>query len=323
MSDNLAHFITYDIQQLKLNADIISGVQSVSYNYSAEISPVITWGNPFVVKTMYKKPSVTLSMSKFISSNSPALGINKDLFPRPSGTKPSLQTIQILTQPTPQTEEKPIIQLEFNDILINSISYKFETQGFFTEEVTFIGHSLRSGIVSPTTIFSRTYASGITKRRADFYASGVPIEVADLINKNAALTSVNLTIGFQYGEYPAYGNFYTASNKYVKYPYDITCSFELIDRGYVSLTDIYVQESGRTKQNIKENKVEKDVSLSTIFKHTTGNLIHIGIRDALDINLGSGNYLLTSERSGGDAGQGNYTVYKYTYKNNTSSFTIK
>jgi hypothetical protein len=317
MSDNLAHFITYDIQQLKLNADIVSGVQSVSYNYSAEISPVITWGNPFVVKTMYKKPSVTLSMSKFISSDAPALGVNKDLFPKPSGTKPSLQTIQILTRTTPDTEEKPLTQLEFNDVVINSINYTFQTQGFFTEEVTFAGHSLRSGIINPNGVFSRTEASGLTKRRADFYASGLPVEVQSLINKGAALTSVALTIGFQYGEYPAYGNFYTASNKYVKYPYDITCAFELIDRGYACLTDKYEMLSGRLNAS-----QTKDISLSTIFKSTTGNPIRIGIKDTLDINLGTGNYLQSSERSGGDAGQGNYTTYKYTYKNNTSSFSI-
>jgi hypothetical protein len=66
----------------------------------------------------------------------------------------------------------------------------------------------------------------------------------------------------------------------------------------------------------------KDISLSTIFKNTTDNPIRIGIKDTLDINLGTGNYLQSSERSGGDAGQGNYTTYKYTYKNNTSSFSI-
>lgn len=317
MSENLAHFITYDIQQLKLNNDIVSGVQSVSYNYSAEISPVITWGNPFAVKTMYKKPSLFIAINKFIASNAPALGINKYLFPHPSGTKPSLQNVKILTRATPDTNEQPITELEFNDVIINSIKYTFETQGFFTEEVTFSGHSIKSGVIQPNVEFTRTEVSGITKRRADFYASGLPIEVKSLIDKGAALTSVSLTIDFQYGEYPAYGNFYTGSNKYVKYPYDITCSFDLIDRGYAFLTDVYVMASGKTNPT-----QEKDISLSTIFKNTTSNTINIGIKNTLNINLGTGNYLQSSERSGGDAGQGNYTTYKYTYKNNTSSFTI-
>lgn len=319
MSDNLAYIITYDIQQFQLDDVIVSGVQSVTYNYSAEISSVPTWGNPFAVKCMYKKPSVNLTISKFISSNAPALGINKKLFPYPSGTKPSVRNAQIITRPTPliQPEETPLTQLKFNDLVITSIGYKFATEGFFTEEISFTGHSLESGVV-PAGGFSRTEVTGITKRRADFYASGVPIEVAQLISKGAALRAVELTIGFQYGEYPTYGQFYTSASKYVKYPYDMNCSFELVDRAYTPLTDTYAMNSGYLNQSQEET-----MSLSTVYKDMTGNPIHIGISGALAIDLGTGNYLISSERSGGDAGQGNYTVYKYIYKNNNSSFTIK
>jgi|694.fasta_scaffold26138_18 hypothetical protein len=319
MSENLAHIITYDIQQFQLDDVIVSGVQSVAYNYSAEISSIPTWGNPFAVKCLYKKPSLNITISKFISDNSPALGINKDLFPKPSGTKPSVRNAQILTRPTPLINpvETPLTQLKFNDLVITSIGYKFATEGFFTEEIAFAGHSLTSGVV-PAGSFVRTETTGITKRRADFYASGVPIEVAQLISKGAALRAVELTIGFQYGEYPTYGQFYTAASKYVKYPYDITCSFELVDRAFTPLTDTYVMNSGKLNQLQAE-----DMSLSTIYKSMTGNSINIGVSGALSIDLGTGNYLQSSDRSGGDAGQGNYTVYKYIYKNNSSSFTIK
>ena len=40
------------------------------------------------------------------------------------------------------------------------------------------------------------------------------------------------------------------------------------------------------------------------------------------INLGTGNFLTNIDRSGGDAGQSDYSVYKYTYKNNDGSFTV-
>jgi hypothetical protein len=372
MNDSAPKLIRYDLHTFKLNTIEVSGVQNLSVNQTFDVSTVPTWGNPFAANNFYKRPNVEVSLTKFLSNNVPSLVINTGVIfnSATSGILPSGGLIispcsgwVVMYDYTNGYNSYPS-GIELKDLLLSSISYKFGTDNFFTEDLNFQGHSLECSGIPPTSIQpsqkpNHVDGSGTVSRRKDFFISGVPKEVADHMASGHGLLSAEVNISFDYGEVPSYGRFLTVANKYVKYPFDISCSFEVIDRGFTPLkTGNILIESGYVKgifptgkfyttgipiTNLYPyedkdgfNEFLEDV-VSGIYIASSGNVndlyrsvyekltstgIVLGIKNQLKIDLGNNNFLTSRERSGGDAGQSSYSIYKYTYKNTTSEFNI-
>ena len=97
----------------------------------------------------------------------------------------------------------------------------------------------------------------------------------------------------------------------------------MLDRGYLKYNNKtwegLLPESGYlNRANVNDAKV----TLNTVYRELNTESIELGISGALTIDLGDNNYLTSSDRSGGEAGQSSYTVYKFTYKNSNNTFTI-
>jgi hypothetical protein len=353
---SLPKLINYSLHSLRVQESPVSGVQSLTFDETKNLTSIQTWGNPFVSTNLHKKPNVTVNFVKFIANNARSLvldsGVNTKTFARQFGKQSGILPYQginvspididitISPNPTsisdtaaPLAAETPI-GIKCRDMLLNSINYKFSTDGFFTEECSFGGHSLESGILKVGDAGYYQYDkksedsnfvphSGTVTRRPNFFLSQAPIEVATLLASGAILTSVDVSINFEYGEYPAYGGFYTVANKYVKYPFDISCSFEVLDRGYLKYTNNawegLLVASGYVNTG---NSNDKKTNLDTVYRELNTQSIELGISGALTIDLGDNNYLANSDRSGGEAGQNGYTIYKFTYKNSNNTFTI-
>lgn len=367
---NMPTLIRYDLQSLKINEIGVSGVQNVSVNQTRDVTSIPTRGNPFISKTMYKKPNVEVTFTKFLSDNVASLVIdsgvvnstlNKSILP--SGKLiPSPVDINIDIYDYQSPNSIAPSGLEIKDALLKSINYTFSTNGFFTENIGFSSHLLiSSGIrntIKPYENSNFVPHTGNVKRRQDFYISGVPAEVASHLSSGHALLSADVSISIDYGDIPSYGRFYTAMNKYVRYPIDVTCSFEVLDRGYYKdsgsiyssdklreipfstglnqipneygipyipiylpypVTNQSVEVSGRVILGKAPSPAQM---INSVYEQLTATGIILGIKNVLKIDLGNNNFLVSRERSGGDAGQSNYSVYKYTYKNTSSEFNI-
>ena len=368
MNNNAPVLIRYDLHTFKLNTVEISGVQNLSVNQTFDVSTIPTWGNPFAAKNIYKKSNVEVSLTKFISSDSPSIVLNTGVIynSKTSGILPSGGLIispcsgwVVMYNYSNGFNQYPS-GMELKDLLLTSINYKFGTDNFFTEDVNFQGHSLECSGIPPTAIVpTETGAvpvTGITSRRKDFFLSGVPPEVAAHMASGHGLLSAEVNIGFDYGEIPSYGRFLTVANKYIKYPFDISCSFEIIDRGFIPVqTGNILQETGYYKgidhsgiyntgipitslypnEDSLNEFLESFVSgvyikssgnvadvFRSVYETLTSTGIVLGINNKLKIDLGTNNFLVSRERSGGDAGQSSYSIYKYTYKNTSSEFNI-
>lgn len=276
--------IQYHVHTVLLNDIRIGGVQSVTVGKTFDTTTVTQKGLPTNIKQFYKKPNVTLNFNKFISDGHPAIfsGFN-------------LSSMLYTTPPSSYMLEIGIVGgsgLKFSGVLLNSLSYNFTNQGNFTEEVGMIGH-----ISSTTTSIAQpAEEAGIIKRRKDFNkAIAIPNEIA-----GSTLLSVTASLNINYGEFPTYGNFYTVNNKYITYPVDVSCSYEVLDREY---TQSRIDNIGNV--------------ISDIISY---NNIQIGGVPSID--LGSKNYLSNLDRSGGDAGNNDYSILRYTYKNNDNYFTV-
>lgn len=349
---SLPTLVNYSLHSLKIQDAPVSGVQSLTFDETKNVTSISTWGNPFVSTNLHKKPNVTVNFVKFIADTVQSIvldtGVNKNTKARQldkqSGVLPyqginiSPIDIDITISPAPDTlNTSPVrnpIGIKCKDMLLSSINYKFATDGFFTEECSFTGHSLESGVLKVGDAGYYQYDkkseganfiphSGTTKRRPTFFLGQAPREVATLLASGAILTSVDVSINFDYGEYPAYGGFYTVANKYIKYPFDISCSFEVLDRGYLQYKNEtwegLLPESGFLN---RANQSDGKINLDTVYNELNTESIELGISGALTIDLGDNNYLSNSDRSGGEAGQTSYTIYKFTYKNSNNVFTI-
>lgn len=279
--------VQYHVQSVSLNGTAVGGVQTVNVSRNFDNTTIIKMGDPSVVKNFYKKPTVEVSFSKFLSN----------------GIGPSFPGFNLTASP-PQTASLSIGisgggGLNFADMVVGSASYTFNTEGFFTEQLTFTGHVMEGS----STAFVGFNEEGIVKRRQDFILSGFPAEVSALLSSGHVLLSVEASFNANYNFIPTYGNFYTIKGKYLSYPVDVSCSFEILDRGYTH-TSVADAVSGAIDDTVNNRSI----------------VISGG---GVTINLGSQNFLTGIERTGGDAGQSSsYSTYRYTYKNNNGSFTV-
>lgn len=285
---SIINLVQYNVHSVLLNGNTVGGVQTVNVSRSFDNTTIIKKGDPFTVKNFYKKPTLELSFSKFLSNN----------------TGPSFPGFNLTTAP-PQTASISIAISEggginFPDMVIGSATYSFNTEGFFTEQLTFSGHTMEQGAVVS---LGGNPREGIVKRRQDFILSGFPAEVSALLSAGHALLAVETSFNANYNFVPTYGNFYTVKGKYLSYPVDVSCSFTILDRGYTH-TSVADATSGSIDDIVKNRSI----------------IISGG---GVTINLGSENFLANVERTGGDAGQSSsYSTYRYTYKNNNGSFTV-
>jgi len=287
--------VRYFVHRVSIGSQVM-GAQTVSVTRSLEANSIIQKGNPTNVYNYYKKPTLSITVNNFLTStggNSLLSGFN-------------LQN-KIYIAPEPKDIKIDIVNgggLLFKDFLLKSISYTFPTQGNFTEQLTYEGHVVESS--SSSSDFSGGTDSGQAGRRQHYSLGGEPAEVAALLNNGHSLLNVEVGMNLNYGSIPTYGGFYTVYNKYLSMPVDISCTYEILDRGYVQSKDTYiVSDLGRLIDDQVEDKY-----------------VSVAIGGPPAINLGDKCFLTNVDRSGGDAGQNNYSIYKYTYKNNDNNFTV-
>lgn len=283
--------VRYFINSISVGGSQLGGVQSVTVSRAANVTTLMTKGSPSIVKNWYKKPNATMSYSRFLTQN---------LY-----TTINASNMAVSGRPSPQNIEVGIIDgsgLQFNDARITSLSFNFPNEGIFTESVTYEGVSIKSKSTTFSEFNDEATESTYALRRKNFNSSASSIP--SVISGNVHILSIDVSINISYGSIPTWGEFYTNNSNYISFPMDISCTFEVIDLGGSTTIDDFIQSS--------PNKFNDIIAEESIIISTSGPTI----------NLGSKNFLNNIERSGGDAGQNNYSIYKVTYKNTNNYFTV-
>ena len=172
------------------------------------------------------------------------------------------------------------------------------------------GHMFASGSGGSTS-GGRT---GIVKTRKDFNISGCqfPSELSGVLKleQNRVLKSVDISVIMNWNELPFHGQMTSYKHKYIQFPLDITCSFNVLDLGYSQLE----QEYNNSTYNIIDDYYTGDTGTADrVIKISAGGFSY---------DLGSGNILSNISRNGGDADNTGYATYTYTYKNSKNQFKI-
>ena len=304
----------------------LKGVQDTSMSTSYDVSQLNQQAvlNP---RVLYKKPTVDLNITRFLSNNSepfiitgssnvPAGSGQLIQYYKMAGWESNFKKYDFEIAITKEDSDRVLptgTSLLCRDTILQSISYKFETEGYFTESLTFAGHSVIAG-TGNANIFTSGNDTGSVKRRSDFKTESciLPSEVTELLKlgSNRILKSVNINIGINWSELPNIGFMNTYKGKYMTLPLDITTNITVLDQGYYQASgnnktlgiigdDIYTNISGIPNRPIK------------IY---AGNFIY---------DLGSGNYITQKGREGASAGDSaGYTTYTFTYKNSNNYVKI-
>lgn len=279
--------IQYFVHTLHINGSEVNGVQTAAMSKSFDTTTLVAKGLPTSVDQFYKKPTVSITISKFLPSSGSASILSSF----------SLPDILYTVPPASYELDIKVIGasgLYFKDAVLSSLSYKYNTQGFFTEDITYTGHVTATSASTA----DRAANTGIVYRRQDFLKGTLPSDISG----DDVLLSAEVNANINYGEIPTYGRFSTVSNKYITYPVDITCSYEILDLGYKQERIDYLSAY---------NHINDQISYETII-----------IGGPPQIDLGNKNFLTSVERNGGDAGNNSYATLRYNYKNNNNQFIL-
>ena len=276
-------FVRYDVNAISLGGAPLHGVQSVTLGRSMDTTTIVKKGFPSTVKNWYKKPSATVSFTRFLTASiytSYSLAV--------AAGPPAVTTIEI----SPVDAQG----IKLRDCRLKSLTYNFINDGNFTESVTYEGVTFETGSVSHYT----TPEYGTVLRRQDFAFGTLPSEVS---GKHIISTEVSLNIN--YGRVPTWGQFYSNFSSYISVPVDVSCVFEVLDLSTPSYANDFIE-------------VNEHNAFDSTIDDTKSIIINSG---GPTINLGTQNFLSNIERTGGDVG-GSYTTYKYTYRNTNNYFTV-
>lgn len=278
--------VRYFVNSVLLNGSAIHGVQTATLNQSSDTTSIIPKGLPNSIKNFYKKPTVSVSLTKFLSPSVPSIMAGFTLRDK------------IMTKPTGYTLAVGVLGgggFTLTDAVLSSVVFNYTTQGFFTEEVTYTGH-LISGNAGGGSEFA---GEEDTVYRRQHFTVSKPAGIPETV-----LLSVTASLNINYGQIPTYGALLSLEGKYISFPVDVSCTYEMLDTG----------------GSITTNNATTTSSMSAVKDAVTD--VVISISGPPTINLGSKNFLSSIDRSGGDAGQSNYSTVKYTFKNNDNSFTV-
>lgn len=281
--------IQYFVHDATINDSRIGGSQSLTISKNMEPSDVAVWGNPSQTRSkFYKKPTVNFSLEKILTDDyGPTFG--------------SFNLAELITKrPVDKYDLGAKIygggSIKLVDSVLTGISYSFRNQGWFIENLSFQGVVSEAATAGTSGTGLTREETGIPYQRQHYLGGTLP---SDIVGKT--LLGIEINISISYAEISSFGSFPLYENKFVQLPVDISVTYETLDRGYSQSRFDYFS-------NEFNDEIEYDsISIVTV---------------PVSINLGTKNVLTSVERSGATAGDSDYSIVKYVYRNVGNYFKI-
>jgi len=327
----MANRIYYACQSVQINGpsgtlralgteyDTIQGLQSVGMNTNFNLEPIYQMGQIDLYDNYEEIPEVEITLSKVLDgyptiySMSMGTGTLASLANNRCGVRMSLYP-DIQTQAT----GTPSASVECLPAYLSSVSYKFPTEGNFTEDVTLVSNDKVWATGTALTAASMTGVSlatstpnpdvGILRRGlwskntilpnsgdASNTVSGIISSNSGGIPSGSKINNVTVSMNLGREQIRELGS-RTPYYRYIKFPVEITTEIEV-----TANTGDMVGVYGSTSGNCSNPKA------------LTNKQIVIRLCDGTTLDLGSKNKLTSVNFTGGDTGGSNATVtYSYT-----------
>ncbi len=284
--------IFYACQAVKISGNTVQGAQSVSVQSNFNLEQAFQLGKLGIYDNAVNNPEVNVTVSKVLDGEDSIYKLATGGGTLVSNANDSCDVILAIGDDTNSTISSKQ-EVVMSGMFLSSVSYTIPTDGFATEECSFLGDNKIFNATS--TVSAPSADQNVVLRRQHWDASGsdLPSEVS---GQNITNISISADLGreamYKLGEFGPF-------HRFVNFPLEISCEFEVSSTGLdeVEITqDVDCQTSLLTEQSILIKMCDpSDGSTSYSF------------------NLGSGNVLGSVNYQGGDSGGGNATTsFSYT-----------
>jgi hypothetical protein len=319
----MANRIYYACQSVQINGpsgtvtgknplyDTVQGLQSVGMNTNFNLEPIYQMGQIELYDNYEEIPEVEITLSKVLDGFPTIYSMSMG-----SGSLASLANnrcgvrMQLFSDTQTQATGTPLASVECAPAYLSSVSYKFPTEGNFTEDVTLVSNDktwatglgttdsvlatsspsaefgiLRRGLWSKNTILPNSGNTGASTLSSN--SGGIP--AGSKINN----VTVSMNLGReQIRELGSRTPFY----RYIKFPVEVTTEIEV-----TANTGDMVGIAGSSNESCSNPKA------------LTNKQIVIRLCDGTTLDLGSKNKLTSVNFTGGDTGGSNASItYSYT-----------
>jgi hypothetical protein len=322
------------------------GIQSVGMSMNFNLDPVLELGQLSIYEQIEEMPDVEVTVEKVLDGypliyhlgTMGSTGV--DIINR--STHPSIMTMSLFPDTQTAASGTPVAQSVMSGLFFSNVSYRFQTEGNFTESVSFVGNHLAmvpagsytfSGNFNNQDVpLAETYGSGGIQRRVNFLFTGAAAAGVDAngqINATYANPATILPRDVQ-------GISSSGTNDLVKAD-QYKCSVQsvevsassgrgkLLELGHrkpyfrflelpvtVSTEITIISKSGHSIQALEVGPYANGFN-------TRNSTIKIALQDSTFINLGTKNRLSNLSIGGGDTSGANQTItYSYQTLNDFS-----
>jgi hypothetical protein len=323
----MANRIYYACQSVQINGpsgtvtgknplyDTVQGLQSVGMNTNFNLEPIYQMGQIELYDNYEEIPEVEITLSKVLDGFPTIYAMSMG-----TGSLASLANnrcgvrMQLFSDTQTQATGVPLASVECAPAYLSSVSYKFPTEGNFTEDVTLVSND-------------KTWATGITANTDSVLATGSPSNEFGILrrglwsknsilpNSGAVSSTVSGVVSSTSGGIPSgskINNVTVSMNlgreqirelgsrtpfyRYIKFPVEVTTEIEV-----TANTGDMVGIAGSSNASCSNPKA------------LTNKQIVIKLCDGTTLDLGSKNKLTSVNFTGGDTGGSNASItYSYT-----------
>jgi hypothetical protein len=319
----MANRIYYACQAVQINGpsgtltsknptyDTVQGLQSVGMNTNFNLEPVYQMGQLELYDNYEEIPEVEITLSKVLDGYPTIYAMAMG-----SGSLASLANnrcgvrMQLFQDTNTAATGVTLASVECSPAYLSSVSYKFPTEGNFTEDVTIVSNdktwaTSQSIVASPLSMSSPDPGVGILRRGLWSRTSVLPTGDAGVastlssasggIAPGSKINNVTVSMNLGREQIRELGS-RTPYYRYIKFPVEVTTEIEVVAVG----GDL-VGVAGSTNTSCNNPKA------------LTNKQIIIRLCDGTTLDLGSKNKLTSVNFTGGDMGGSNATItYSYT-----------
>jgi len=322
----MANRIYYACQSVQINGpsgtvtgknpayDTIQGLQSVGMNTNFNLEPIYQMGQIELYDNYEEIPEVEITLSKVLDGFPTIYAMSMG-----TGSLASLANnrcgvrMQLFSDTQTQATGTPLASVECAPAYLSSVSYKFPTEGNFTEDVTLVSND-------------KTWATGTLSTTDSVLATGSPSDQFGILRRglwskdsilpnSGSAAGVGGTVSSSSGGIPSgskINNVTVSMNlgreqirelgsrtpfyRYIKFPVEVTTEIEV-----TANTGDMVGVAGSSNASCSNPKA------------LTNKQIVIKLCDGTTLDLGSKNKLTSVNFTGGDTGGSNASItYSYT-----------
>ena len=283
--------VFFACQAVAVNGNFVEGAQSVGMTTTFDLEPIFQLGQLDPYDVIPVTPNVEVTISRALVEGGTTL-FQGDFAAVAADN--STEICLSVGDDTAPVLKSPNFFVFVEEAGLSSVSYKLSTEGAFTEDVTYSANKKKaggcSGAVNPGDALHGI--TGHVKMRQYYSGGTLPAALVgqriSSITIGASFSRENL---FELGRYEPY-------YKFVNFPIEVTCEFEVIATGLdsIAVAETATAQCASPQDNPKE----------TIVINACGN----------SWDLGNSCRLTSVSYGGGDAGGGNATItYSYSTYN--------